>query len=610
MGWFFIQTDRFWGNIISHNLRIRRALRLVWDSNPVLTISSAVLVFVQGILPLLPLYLMKLIVDTLTKGLGTSFTGIIFKQAAFYIGLMGAAALLEALCRSVANLVNDAQSYAVTDRVYDIIHAKSIKVDLEYYENSRYYDALHRAQVEAPYRPTRILNGLIAIGQNGISTVAIAALLLRLHWIVSVILLAAFVPGIIIRIKYAGNLFGWQRKSTSTEREVHYLNWVLTGEEYAKEVRLFGLGKLLMSRFHNLRKKLRREKLTINTRLSIAEFVAQAAATIAIFGSLAFIAFRAVNGAITIGDLVMYYQAFQRGLGFMRQLLSSLAGLYEDNLFLSNLFEFLDLEPKVKDPSTPALVPQLMQTGIAFDHVSFKYPTGIAMVLEDIDLTIRPGEIVALVGENGSGKTTLVKVLCRLYDPTFGKITLDGIDLRQFSIEELRRNFSIIFQDYAHYCLTARENIWFGNIDLAPNDERITIASQSSGADEVIKNLSEGYETKLGKMFEGGEEISIGEWQKIALARAFLRDSQIIVLDEPTSALDAKAESEVFKKFRALAKGKTAIIISHRFSTVRMAHRIFVMDKGKIIESGTHDELVKRDGIYARMFELQSQYYK
>lgn len=287
-----------------------------------------------------------------------------------------------------------------------------------------------------------------------------------------------------------------------------------------------------------------------------------------------------------------------------------IAGLYEDNLFLSNLYEFLDLKPKVAEPLHPTPVTRPMQTGIVFDHVSFQYPTGSRKVIEDISLTIRPGEKVALVGENGAGKTTLIKLLCRLYDPTEGRITLDGVDLRQFEISALRREIGVIFQDYSRYHLTARENIWFGNINLPSDDERIVTAGRQAGADDVITSLPNGYETVIGKWFEGGEELSIGEWQKVALARAFLRDAQIIVLDEPTSSLDVKGEYEVFKKFRQLADGQAAILISHRFSTVRMADRIYVLNGGRIIENGTHDELVQLGGMYAHLFETQAQYYR
>ncbi|MBM3166612.1 MAG: ABC transporter ATP-binding protein [Chloroflexi bacterium] len=595
---------------IQRALQLKRAVRLVWRSGPGWTMASLALLVVQGVLPLLSLYLMKLVVDAVTTGLATPDKGVAFRQVALLIGLMGAVTLVGALCRSLAGLVSEAQAQVVTDYISDILHAKSIEVDLEYYESSQYYDTLHRAQQEAPYRPTRIVNGLAQVGQSGISLLAMAALLFSFHWGVAAILFAAVVPGVLVRLRYAGKMYRWQRQRTPAERRAWYFHWLLTGDVQAKEVRLFDLGSLFMRRFRDLRQQLRRERLEITTRRSVAELVTQASATLAVFGSYAFIAYRAVQGTITLGDLVMYYQAFQRGQGFLQEMLGGLAGLYEDNLFLSNLYEFLDLKPKVVEPHHPRPVPQPLQTGIVFDHVSFQYPTGTREVLEDITLTIRPGEHIALVGENGAGKTTLIKLLCRLYDPTEGIITLDGLDLRQFATAALRREISVIFQDYARYHLTARENIWFGDVDLPPDDERIIAAARDSGADGVITGLPQGYETTLGKWFEDGEELSIGEWQKVALARAFLRAAQIIVLDEPTSALDAQAEYEVFKKFRQLAEGRTAILISHRFSTVRLADYIYVLEDGRISESGTHDELVRCGGMYAHLFETQAQYYR
>jgi ATP-binding cassette subfamily B protein len=591
-------------------LLLRRAIAIVWQSAPGWTLASFVLLIVQGVLPLLLLYLMKLVVDAVTTGLAAPDKGVAFRQVALLIGLMGAVTLVGALCRSLAGLVSEAQSQVVTDHMSDILHAKSIEVDLEYYESAQYYDTLHRAQQEAPYRPTRIVNGLVQVGQNGISLLAMAGLLFSFHWGVAAVLFAAVVPGVLVRLRYAGKMYRWQRQRTPTERHAWYFHWLLTGDVHAKEIRLFDLGPLFIRRFRDLRQQLRRERLEIATKRSVAELVTQASATLAIFGSYAFIAYRTVQGTITLGDLVMYYQAFQRGQGFLQEMLGGLAGLYEDNLFLSNLYEFLDLKPKVVEPHHPRPVPQPLQTGIVFDRVSFQYPTGTRKVLEDITLTIRPGEHIALVGENGAGKTTLIKLLCRLYDPTEGIITFDGLDLRQFETAALRREISVIFQDYARYHLTARENIWFGDVDLPPDDERIIAAARDSGADGLITGLPQGYETTLGKWFEDGEELSIGEWQKVALARAFLRDVQIIVLDEPTSALDAQAEYEVFNKFRQLAEGRTAILISHRFSTVRLADHIYVLENGRISESGTHDELVRRGGRYARLFETQAQYYR
>ena len=277
---------------------------------------------------------------------------------------------------------------------------------------------------------------------------------------------------------------------------------------------------------------------------------------------------------------------------------------------MTNIYEFLDLKPKISDPNDPQAVPNPIKQGINVDHVSFSYEMSTRRALEDVSLHIAPGEVVALVGENGSGKTTLVKLLCRLYEPTTGTISVDGIDIRRFKSDDLRQQISVIFQDYVQYDLTARENIWLGNIELATNDDRIRLAAAKSGADDVISTLPQGYETMLGRAFEGGEELSIGQWQKIAIARAFLRDSQLIILDEPTSALDPQAEFEVFERFRQLIKNQAAILISHRLSTVKMADRICVLHEGKIVENGTHEELMHNKGAYAHLFETQAQSYR
>ena len=605
-----MKIDQSFRNKIKEAIRLDRAVRFVWKAGPGWTISSLALLFFQGLLPLLALYLMKLIVDGVTASLTAPDKTVAFKYVGFLIACAAGVALLSALIQLLSNLVKEAQSLTVTDHMYDVLHAKSIEVDLEYYENPKYFDTLHRAQQEGPFRPTRIVNGLAQLVQNGISLLAMVGLLFSFHWIFAVVLFLAVIPGILVRIRYSGKMYRWQRETTQTERKTHYLNWILTGDAHAKEVRLFGLGKLFTGQFRSLRKQLRGEKIELTRKRSVADFMAQAIATIAVFGSFAFIAYRTVTGNITLGDMVMYFQAFQRGMGYLRDMLGGVAGLYEDNLFLSNLYEFLDIQPKVREPVKPVPVPRPMKTGILFEQVSFKYPGGRRYVLENISLSIAPGEVVALVGENGSGKTTLIKLLCRLYDPTEGKIKMDGLDIRNYGSAALRREISVVFQDFVRYHMTARENIRLGNIELSAENQKIDEAAGNTGADELIRRLPKGYDTVLGRWFEEGEELSTGEWQKVALARTFLRNAQIIALDEPSSSLDAKTEYEIFRGFKQLLKGRSAILISHRFSTVRMADRILVLENGHIVENGTHRKLMRMDGKYADMFEKQAQYYR
>ncbi|MDQ1333400.1 MAG: ATP-binding cassette, subfamily bacterial, partial [Thermodesulfobacteriota bacterium] len=384
-------------------LQLGRAVRFVWQSTKVLTIANSLLIAVQGILPLLPLYLMKLMVDAVTSGMAAPDKWVAFKHVLLLGCLMGAVTLFASLIRLIAGFISEWQSYIVTDHMNDVLLAKSIEVDLEYYESARYYNTLHRAQRESPSRPMSIVRGLAQICQNGISLLAIAGLLVSFHWIIAVILFIAVISGTAVRLRYTGKMYRWQRKQTSAERQAGYLNWILTDSSHAKEIRLFDLGPLFIRRFRDLRRKLRKGRLAITRRRSIADFSAQTFATAVIYGLYGYFAYQAMWGKATLGDLAMYYQAFQRVQGSLQGILSSLAGLYEDNLFLSNLYEFLDLKRTVIEPLHPSPVPQPMQRGIVLNHVSFQYPAGTRKVFEDVSLTIRPGEVVALVGENGSG---------------------------------------------------------------------------------------------------------------------------------------------------------------------------------------------------------------
>jgi len=595
---------------IVNTFRLGRALSLVWQSAPIWTLASAFLIVLQGILPLASLYFMKLIVDSITAGVSSPTNKeVALGNVLFFISLLAAMTILNSLSRSASSLVSEAQASQVSDHVLNLLHAKSIEVDLEYYENPKYYDTLYRAQNDAPFRPTNIVNGLAQVGQNSMSLIAIFGLLASFNWIMTAALVITAAPLALVRLIYSEKIYLWQRACTAKERKAWYYHWLLTSDYCAKEIRLFELGALFTKRYQKLRKELRNEWLSIIAKRSIADLAVQFIGIAAVFGSLGFIALNALEGNITLGDLVMYFGALQQGQSFLYSLLNGFTKLYEDNLFLTTLYEFLDIKPTMKEPLNPVQIPEIMKEGIFFEHVGFCYPEKGKKVLEDINLYIKPGQTIALVGENGSGKTTLIKLICRLYDPTAGRITFDGVDLRDFRISDLRREISVVFQDYTHYYLTAKENIWFGNVGSSFDSENIQRAAKFSGVDNVLTNLDNGYETILGNWFEDGTELSIGQWQKIALARAFFREAQLIILDEPTSSLDPKSEDEVFKKFRQLTEGRTAIMISHRLSTVKMADCIYFLKNGKILEKGTHEELMVLNGEYAHLFRTQSQYY-
>ncbi|MFO7840425.1 MAG: ABC transporter ATP-binding protein [Desulfosalsimonadaceae bacterium] len=590
---------------IKYALQLNRTLAFVWHASPWAALFSAVLVLIQGLFPLAMLYLVKLIVDEAdrvisspgSQGLAWIFT---------LVAAAGGVALLRTVCQQAADYASETLSLKVSDYVYDLLHKKSLHLDLEFYENPAYFDTLHRAQMEGPHRPAKIVNSLVQIGRDAVSLTAVTGLLVYFHWAVPLVLFASVIPGVLVRIRFSGEMFAWQRSRTETQREASYLNWLITGYIHAKEVRLFGLGDFFGKRFSGLRRVIRQEKLSITKRRVIATIFAQSATVAAMFGAIGFIVLRAAAGLISIGDLVMYYQAIQRGLGFFQNLLGGLTGLYEDNLFISYFYELMDVEEKIKDPPEPAEMPERIREGISFENVSFTYPGAGRKALEGAGFTIEPGEVVALVGENGAGKSTLAKLLCRLYDPDAGRIEIDGTDLRNFRLDELRGKIGVMFQDFARYHFTARRNVHLGNINLPESSPQIVKAAQNAGAHEFITRLPRGYDTTLGKMFKNGEELSGGQWQKIALARAFMRDAELVILDEPASSLDADSEYEVFKNFRKLLGDKSAVLISHRFSTVKMADKIIVLQNGRLLEQGSHTALLEKNGAYARWFEKQA----
>jgi ATP-binding cassette, subfamily B, bacterial len=591
-------------------LTVRRALSFVWQSSPRLTLGNIMVRVLQGLLPLVVLYLTKLLIDAVTEGLKTptddsSLTRIITILA----GLAGVAAV-SAMLSVAAGLISKIQAQVVTDHMYAVLQSKSVEVDLEYYENAQYQDTLHHAQQEAPYRPTAILNDVLQLGQNTISLLSMGAILWWLHWGIIPVLIVTAIPYFLVRLQRSNMFYAWERGRIPLQRKAWYVNALLTQATAAKEVRLFDLGPRLRDWFQDARSVLRQERISLERRWALMTLLAQLIGVVGVFSICGFVVVRTFHGLFTVGDLVICFQAVQRASGFLEGFGQSVSNLYESKLFLTTLDEFLGIKSRLLTSAHPTSFPRPITQGVVFDHVSFQYPHEERVAIRDFTFAIKPGEHVAFVGANGAGKTTLVKLLCRLYDPSEGRIMIDGTDLRDYPIADVRASVSGIYQDFVKFQLSAKENIALGVRSLDVDHAAVAQAAKQAGIYKVIERLPQGYETLLGKLFDGGHELSIGEWQKVALARALLRDSPILILDEPTSAMDAKAEAELFERFHELARGRMAILISHRLSTVKMVDRIFVVDQGQIVEQGTHDSLMRQQGLYASLFLTQAQHYQ
>jgi ATP-binding cassette, subfamily B, bacterial len=584
-----------------------RALDLVWAAARRWTLAWAVLLVAQALLPVATVYLTRSLVDSLVAALGTGGAWQDIRPTLMLVTLMGGLLLLTELLGSARRWIRTAQAELAQDHINALIHQKSAAVDLGFYESPEYYDHLHRARVEASYRPVALLDSLGSLLQNAITLVAMGAVLLPYSFWLPVILLISTLPAFSVAVRYTLRQHQWRLCTTAEERRTWYYDWLLTSGETAAELRLFGLGAYFQSAYQTLRRRLRDERLQLARDQTLAELGAGAAALLITAAALGWMVWRALQGFASLGDLVLLYQAFNQGQRLMRSLLENIGQLYANILFLGHLFEFLALQPQVVDPplSTPA--PLALHEGIRFDHVTFRYPGSPRIALHDFTLTIPAGQIAAIVGLNGAGKSTVIKLLCRLYDPEAGRITLDGVDLRCLQIDELRHLITVLFQEPVHYNATVAQNIALGDLATAPSATKVQVAAQAAGADALIARLPQGYETLLGKWFIGGHELSVGEWQRLALARAFLRQAPVILLDEPTSAMDSWAEADWLERFRRLAAGRTVIIITHRFTTAMRADIIHVMAAGQIVESGRHQELLAHSGRYAQSWAAQMQ---
>ena len=587
---------------------LKSLLTLVWESAPHKVMAAAVVfMLLASLLAPLSLYLLKLTINAIHAAM-THVGGADLRQAVLLLVLAAAVALLELLFSVILGLLRSRQNLVTIDRVNARLLEKSVQLDLGFFESSAYFDKLHRAQTESGIRVGRVLDGMVQLFFNLATLVAVTCLILSTSWMVTLVLVAAAIPNVLIGLKHSRILYRWMNERTTLNRRVGYLQTLLTGDQFAKEIRLYGLGGLFRERHLSLSEQLRQERNSVDAKRGWAGFGTQSIAAVSGYLAFGILAFAAVRGTATVGDLFLYFQALRRVQGNLTSVMTTATEFYENLLFLTNLFEFLGIAPKVADPPAPQPVPRPMREGIRFHRVSFAY-SGRPAVLRDISLRILPRQIVALVGANGAGKSTLVKLLCRLHDPSEGSVTLDGTDLRNFAMAELRHQFSFVFQDFVQYQASARDNIWYGEVTRSAEDADIAAAASKAGVYELLNQLPEGMDSILGTWFDDGRQLSQGEWQKVALARALMRDSQIIVLDEPTSSLDVEAEEAFYTGFRQNLGERSAVLVSHRFSSVRMADYIYVLDSSTISEQGTHDELMSRRGIYAGMFGAHARQF-
>jgi ATP-binding cassette subfamily B protein len=598
---------------LNYGLRIPeqfgRAVRLLWASSRAYSFASIFVVLAQAALSVAALVLLKRIIDAVISHAAGPASENAFGPIALLIAAASLVALFTALFASLDTAIADIHADLVRDHMQDLVHAKASEVDLAYYENTEYFNTLHRVQIEAPNRATNILSNFLQIARASVTLAAIFGLLSLFHWWIALVLVLGDLPGAVARLHAAWLEYRWGRETTSEDRRARYFSMLLSTRYAAQEVRLFGLVDLFTNRFRTTRHKLREERKRLVLRRVSTDAVAQIGAAIAMFLIYGFVAYEALNGVITLGDVAMYFAAFQRGRGSLRELLFGTARFYENSLFLSELSDFLALEPRVLEPKHPTPVPDPLQEGIVFRNVEFRYPGAARPALEQINLTVRPGECIAVVGPSGSGKTTLAKLLCRMYDPTSGQIRVDDVALPELSKEQWLKGISAYLQESGNYYLAARENIEFGDLSKKGDDDAVIAAARRSGAHDVISQLRDGYDTVLGTVLEQGSELSMGEWQKLALARTYLRDARILILDEPTNAMDAFSEQQALEAIWDVETDRITVLISHRLSSVRRADRVYILSAGRIVESGTHDDLMKSNGSYAAMFDAQARHY-
>ncbi len=580
---------------------------MVWETSRTLTILTVVCRLAKSSIPVAMLWVAKLILDQVVRSVGgeTGNNSKIWNLVAVEFGL---AILNDLLARAIAlsdSLLGDRFTNVLSIRLME--HASGL--DLVRFEDPEFYDKLERARRQTTGR-LGLLTTLASLTQELITLATLSVGLIWFSpWLV-LLLAIAVVPNFLGETHFAGLAYSLLYRWTPERRELDYVRMLGASAQSAKEVKIFGLGGHLIERYRRLSERFMAENRKLAVRRSVAGAGLNLMGTADYYGAYAVVVQQTMAGALTIGDLTFLAGAFARSRSLMEGLLGSVSGITDQALYLADLYEFFEMKPGIDSQPGAIPVPRPIQSGFEFRGVSFRYPGKDKWVVRNVCFRLARHERIALIGENGAGKTTLVKLLARLYDPDEGAVFLDGVDLREYDAASLRREIGVIFQDYMRYDMSARENIGLGRVEELANQARIQDSAEKSQADGVIAQLARGYENMLGRRFEGGSDLSAGQWQKIALGRAYMRDAQLIILDEPTASLDARAEFEVFQRFAELTRGRMAVLISHRFSTVRMADRILVLENGAIVEQGSHEDLVTLGGRYAELFALQAAGYR
>jgi ATP-binding cassette, subfamily B, bacterial len=586
---------------------VRPLLKLVWETSPPLVLTSVLLRLTRALLPLAMLWVPKLIIDGVVSWVknGSGSLDHIWKLVGLEFGL----AVLGDLLSRANSLCDSLLGDRFTNRVSVRLMQHATALDLASFEDPVFYDKLERARRQTTGR-MGLMSGIMKIGQDVVSLLSMSAgLIVFSPWLMA-LLIAAVIPAFLGENHYSKLAYSVLFRRTPQRRQLDYLRLLGASSQSAKEVKIFGLGGFFTERYRAVATAIEGENRDLAIRRAITGFFLNVVATGGYYGAYVVVLGRTLAGAVTLGTFTFLTGAFSRSRSYIENILSSFNDISEETMYLKDLFDFFEIRPTIHAVPGSLPAPRPIRDGFVFENVTFAYPGGARPVVQKINFRLEAGEKVALIGQNGAGKTTLVKLIARLYDPTEGRITLDGVDLRDYDVEDLRREIGVIFQDYMRYDAIVRENIGFGNIAALGEERRIRDAAFKSLAQSVIEKLEGGIDQMVGRRFEGGVDLSGGEWQKLALARAYMRDAQLIILDEPTATLDARAEYEVFLRFADLTRGKSAVLISHRFSTVRMADRILVLRDGQIEEQGTHSELLKVKGHYAELFELQAAGYR